>query len=84
MDPLFAMMKALGNPQLTPELKQTIIDGVIREAGGRAVDQLAQDENRVIIGLMNLRGIHSKQAVTAPKSNQAKSAMQRPRVGATA
>ena len=84
MDPLFAMMKALGNPQLTPELKQTIIDGVMRETGGRSVDQLAQDENRVIIGLMNLRGIHSKQAVPAPKSNQAKSATQRPRVGASA
>jgi 3-hydroxyacyl-CoA dehydrogenase len=58
MDPLFGMMKALGSPQLTPELKQTIIDGVTREAGGRSVDQLAQEENRVIIGLMNLRGIH--------------------------
>src|SRR5262249_12198658 len=32
MDPLFGMMKALGNPQLTPELKQIIIDGVMREA----------------------------------------------------
>ena len=84
MDPLFAMMKALGNPQLTPELKQTITDGVMREAGGRSVDQLAQDENRVIIGLMNLRGIHSKQAAPATKSNQAKSATQRPRVGAIA
>jgi 3-hydroxyacyl-CoA dehydrogenase len=82
MDPLFAMMKALGNPQLTPELKQNITDGVMREAGGRSVDQLAQDENRVIIGLMNLRGIHSKQAAPATKSNQAKSATQRPRVGA--
>jgi 3-hydroxyacyl-CoA dehydrogenase len=31
MDPLAAMMQTLGNPQVTPELKQTIVDGVMRE-----------------------------------------------------
>src|SRR6266436_4025913 len=56
MDPLAGMMKALGNPQITPELKQTVVDGVMREAGGRSVDQLARDENEVLIGLLKLRG----------------------------
>ena len=55
MDPLQGMMKALGTPNITPELKQKVIDGVMREAGGRSVDQLAQDENRVLIGLLKLR-----------------------------
>src|ERR1700756_2474189 len=55
MDPLQGMMKALGTPNITPELKQTIIDGVMREAGGRSVEQLAQSENEVIIGLLKLR-----------------------------
>ena len=55
MDPLQGMMKALGTPNITPELKQTIIDGVMREAGGRSVDQLAHDENGVLIGLLRLR-----------------------------
>ena len=55
MDPLQGMMKALGTPNITPELKQTVIDGVKREAAGRSVDQLAQDENRVLIGLLALR-----------------------------
>ena len=55
MDPLAGMMKALGTPNITPELKQTIIDGVMREAGGRSVDQLAHDENGVLIGLLKLR-----------------------------
>ena len=55
MDPLAAMMKTLGDPQVTPELKQTIVDGVMREAGGRSVDELAREENEVIIGLMRLR-----------------------------
>ena len=55
MDPLAAMMKTLGDPQVTPELKQTIVDGVMREAGGRSVDELAREENEVIVGLMRLR-----------------------------
>src|ERR1700752_253033 len=55
MDPLAASMKALGNPEVTDELKQTIVDGVMREAAGRSVDELAQHENKVIIGLLKLR-----------------------------
>jgi 3-hydroxyacyl-CoA dehydrogenase len=55
MDPLAAMMQTLGNPQVTPELKQTIVDGVTREAAGRSVDELAREENEVIIGLLRLR-----------------------------
>jgi carnitine 3-dehydrogenase len=57
MDPLAAMMKTLGNPEVTPELKQAIVDGVMREAAGRSVDELAQKENEVIIGLLRLRAI---------------------------
>jgi carnitine 3-dehydrogenase len=55
MDPLTGMMKALGNPQITPQLKQTIIDGVTREAANRSVDQLAQEENKLIVGYLALR-----------------------------
>ena len=55
MDPLAGMMKVLGNPNITPELKQRVVDGVMREAGNRSVDELAQDENEVIIGLLRLR-----------------------------
>jgi 3-hydroxyacyl-CoA dehydrogenase len=55
MDPLTGMMKALGNPQITPQLKQTIIDGVAREAANRPVDELAQEENKLIVGYLALR-----------------------------
>src|SRR6266478_3097472 len=82
MDPLQGMMKALGTPNITPELKQTVIDGVAREASGRSVDQLAQDENRVIVGLLKLRGLDPKAA--AVKSDEPKAATQRAMVGANA
>jgi carnitine 3-dehydrogenase len=60
MDPLAGLMKALGNPDITGELKQTIVDGVLEEAGGRSVDQLAQEENEVLVGLLALRAANNK------------------------
>ncbi len=55
MDPLAVMMKNLGNPQVTNELKQTIINGVMQEAENRPVEQLAQEENEILLQLINLR-----------------------------
>ena len=55
MDPLAGMMKVLGTPNITPELKQKVVDGATREAGNRSVDELAQEENEVIIELLRSR-----------------------------
>jgi len=55
MDPLTGMMKDLQMPDVTPALKQTIIEGVAKEASGHSVDQLAQDENEIILGALALR-----------------------------
>jgi len=55
MDPLAGMMKVLGTPDITPELKQTVIDGVLREAGDHPVEQLAAEEDKVLVGLLGLR-----------------------------
>ncbi len=66
MPPLEGMMKALGTPNITPELKQKVIDGVAREAAGRPVDQLAQEENRVLIGLLKLRAETRLNNASAP------------------
>jgi 3-hydroxyacyl-CoA dehydrogenase len=53
--PLFALMKTLGNPELTPALKQAIIEGVARESGKLSVEQLAAQENEMLLGLLNTR-----------------------------
>ena len=55
MEPLAGMMKALGTPDITPDLKRTIVDGVIREASSRSVEQLAEKENELLVGLLSLR-----------------------------
>src|SRR5437867_13357206 len=55
MDPLAGMMKVLGTPDITPDLKRTIVDGVMREASSRSVEQLAEEENELLVGLLSLR-----------------------------
>jgi len=59
MDPLGGMMKTLGNPEITPALKKTIADGVLKEAADRSVEQLAKQENELLVGLLRLRNQHA-------------------------
>ena len=49
------VMDALGNPKITPELKQKIVNGVLEEAGNRLVQQLAKEENEVLLKLLSMR-----------------------------
>lgn len=60
MDGMAARIKNLGSPDVTPELKQTIAAGVLEEAGNRSVEQLAQEENQLLVGLLKLRGEQAK------------------------
>jgi 3-hydroxyacyl-CoA dehydrogenase len=53
---LSPLLNALGNPTITPDLKQTVTEGVLQEAGTRSVEQLAQDENEILLKLLALRG----------------------------
>ena len=55
MGPLAGMMSVLGTPHVDDELKQIIVDGVVGEAGNESVDLLAQQENKVLVGLLALR-----------------------------
>src|SRR5712675_836482 len=70
MEPLQGMMKSLGTPNITPKLKQTVVDGVMREAGGRSVEQLAQEENAVLMGLLKLRTKYSELGAQAEPTTQ--------------
>lgn len=55
MDGFAGLMKKLQMPDVTPALMQTVIDGVLREANGQSVEQLAQMENEVISEFLTLR-----------------------------
>ena len=62
MDTLYDGLMHLAGSQVMPdvndELKKTIVDGVLAEAGDRTLDQLAQDENEVMLAAMKLRDQH--------------------------
>jgi 3-hydroxyacyl-CoA dehydrogenase len=55
MGPLEGLMKVLGSPDVTPELKQTVADGVMQIARNRSVEQLSEEENEVLTGLFSGR-----------------------------
>jgi 3-hydroxyacyl-CoA dehydrogenase len=60
MGPLQGMMEDLKMPDITPALKQTVIDGVLKEAHGQSVEQLANEENDVMLGALALRAKAAK------------------------
>ena len=60
MDPMDALIKTLGTPDINPALKQTIAEGVLGKAGDHSVEQLAHDENELLVGLIRLRSQQSK------------------------
>jgi 3-hydroxyacyl-CoA dehydrogenase len=64
--PLTAWWKVLGSPVLTPELQQTLIDGVHAEVGSRSIDDLAAQRDEVLLGLLELRA-NSEEAPLVPK-----------------
>ena len=55
LPPMVQSWKVLGTPTVTPELQRTLAEGVMREAAGRTVEQLAQEENETIVELLRVR-----------------------------
>jgi 3-hydroxyacyl-CoA dehydrogenase len=54
--PMTTWWKDLGNPEFTPELKDKIVQGVLAEAGDQSIDELAEKRDRLLLGLLALRG----------------------------
>jgi 3-hydroxyacyl-CoA dehydrogenase len=50
---------ALGSPTITPQLQKTLIEGVQQQAGNRSVQEIADSENEVLVGLLRLRAEHA-------------------------
>ena len=71
MGPMQAMWASLGNPDLTPELKQKIIDGVLAEADGRSIDDLAAQRDAMLLGLKAVRAKYDGSERQVAASTQA-------------
>jgi carnitine 3-dehydrogenase len=50
----------LGNPEFTPELQQQIVKGVLEEADGQSIDELATSRDEMLFGLIALRAKHAR------------------------
>jgi carnitine 3-dehydrogenase len=55
MGPLVNSWATLRTPVVTDELKQTIVDGVLGEAGGRSTEELEQLRDDMLLGLLDVR-----------------------------
>jgi 3-hydroxyacyl-CoA dehydrogenase len=54
--PMTTWWKDLGNPEFTPELKEKIVQGVLAEAGNQSINNLAEERDKLLLGLLALRG----------------------------
>jgi 3-hydroxyacyl-CoA dehydrogenase len=50
--------QALGNPTFTPELEKQIVTGVLEEAGGRSIGELAAERDAMLLDLISSRAQH--------------------------
>jgi carnitine 3-dehydrogenase len=46
----------LAAPELTPELRDAVVEGCEREAGGRSIDDLVAERDRGVIAILRARG----------------------------
>ncbi len=66
-----AWWKVLGSPELTPEVKRKLIDGLHEEVGVRSIPELAAQRDEILLGLLELRrkyetpGVSHKEAARA-------------------
>jgi 3-hydroxyacyl-CoA dehydrogenase len=53
--PMTAWWKVLGSPELTPEVRRKLIDGLHAEVGSRSIVDLEAQRDEVLLGLLELR-----------------------------
>ena len=75
--PLATWWKDLGKiTEFSPEVKQTIIDGVLKEAGNRSIEELERERDAMLLELLATRAKDEKkaQAAVASEAKAARSA----------
>jgi 3-hydroxyacyl-CoA dehydrogenase len=71
--PVATWWKDLGTEtEFTPQIKQTITEGVIQEAGNRSIEQLEKERDEVLLGLLGLRTKKAKASLVAKTTAKAK------------
>src|SRR3954452_20367743 len=63
--PMMAWWKVLGSPELSPEVRLKLIDGLHAEVGSRSIPELEAQRDEILLGLLELRGKYEQPAVTS-------------------
>ncbi len=67
--PVATWWKDLGTlTEFSPQIKQTIIDGVLEEAGNRSIEYLEGERDEVLLGLLALRAKNGEASVASNKT----------------
>jgi 3-hydroxyacyl-CoA dehydrogenase len=69
--PMTAWWKVLGSPELTPEVRRKLIDGLHAEVGSRTIAELEAQRDEILLGLLELRSKYEKPSVTAQRTARA-------------
>ena len=69
--PMTAWWKVLGSPELTPDVRRKLIDGLHAEVGTRTVSDLEAQRDEILLGLLELRAKYEAPAVTSQKADRA-------------
>lgn len=54
-----SLWPTLGNPELTLELQEKIVNGVLEEADGHSIDELAAQRDAMLCALLAVRSGHA-------------------------
>ncbi|MBV9314933.1 MAG: 3-hydroxyacyl-CoA dehydrogenase [Pseudonocardia sp.] len=65
-----SLWPALGNPQLTPELQEQIVNGVLEEADGHSIDELATQRDAMLFGLLAVRAQYAASGAQTAAARQ--------------
>ncbi|MFE5690928.1 3-hydroxyacyl-CoA dehydrogenase, partial [Streptomyces sp. NPDC056512] len=68
MPRMTGMWQDLGTPELTPELKEKIVNGVLEEADGHSVDELAAQRDAMLLSLLAVRATSGPQGDAGGRS----------------
>jgi len=66
--PMTAWWKVLGSPELTPEVRRKLIDGLHAEVGSRSIVDLEAQRDEVLLGLLELRRKYEPAANDIPET----------------
>jgi 3-hydroxyacyl-CoA dehydrogenase len=69
--PMTAWWKVLGSPELTPDVRHKLIDGLHAEVGSRSIAELEAQRDEVLLGLLELRRKYEEPSVASQKTDAA-------------